>query len=152
MLKVAFWEEMEVEGNALPRLRRCGFGLVVLEPQQELSGDRMQEEPSGDRRHEELSGDRSRLIRKVHFGSVLGAQNSYGAEANVLLHALTYTSRNASLVLDCKGVIRQYNKGPRTNLKHDGLLWAAIFRAKQSRIARGGGVITLTWTPSHKTH
>ena len=135
-----------------PRLRRCGFGLVVLEPQQELPGDCMQKEPSGDRRHKELSGDRSRLIRKIYFGSVPGAQNSYRAEANALLHALTYTNGNTSLVLDCKGVIRQYNKGPRTNLKHDGLLWAAIFRAKQSRIARGGGVITLIWTPSHKTH
>ena len=59
---------------------------------------------------------------------------------------------NACLVLDCKGVIRQHNKGPRANLKHDGLLWAAIFRARQARLARGGGVITLIWTPSHKTH
>ena len=72
----------------------------------------MQKEPSGDRRHKELSGDRSRLIRKFFFGSVPGTQNSYRAEANALLHALTYTNGNASLVLDCKGVIRQYNKGP----------------------------------------
>ena len=66
-----------------PRLRRCGFGLVVLEPQQELPGDCMQKE---------LSGDRSRLIRKIYFGSVPGAQNSYRAEANALLHAQIWTT------------------------------------------------------------
>ena len=123
-----------------PRIRRCGFGLVILEPQQ-VAGD-----------CSKVAGDCSKLIRMVYSGSVPGTQNSYRAEANVLLHALTYTNGNACLVLDCKGAIRQHNKGPRANLKHDGLLWAAIFREKQTRIARGGGVITLVWTPSHKTH
>ena len=88
----------------------------------------------------------------IYYGSVPGAQNSYRAEATVLLHALTHTNGNACLVLHCKGVIRQHNKGPRANLKHNGLLWAAIFRAKKARVARGGGVITLVWTPSHRTH
>ena len=126
-----------------PRIRRCGFGLVVLEPETNASGDR-----------EQLLGDQSSLplIRMLYYGSAPGTQNSYRAEATVLLHALTYTNGNACLVLDCKGVIRQHNKGPRANLKHDGLLWAAIFRARQARLARGGGVITLIWTPSHKSY
>ena len=75
-----------------PRIRQCGFGLVVLEPETtKASGDR-----------EQLSGDRSLkpLIRKLYYGSAPGTQNSYRAEATVLLHALTYTNGNSSLVLD----------------------------------------------------
>ena len=83
-------------------------------------------------------GDQSSLplIRMLYHGFVSGTQKSYRAEATVLLHALTYTNGNACLVLDCKGVIRQHNKGPRANLKYDGLLWAAILRARQARLAR----------------
>ena len=116
---------------------------MVLESETNASGDR-----------EQLLGDQSSLplTRMLYYGSAPGTQNSYRAEATVLLHALTYTNGNNSLVLDCKGVIRQHKKGPRANLKHDGLLWAAIFRARQARLARGGGVVTLIWTPSHKSY
>ena len=78
------------------------------------------------------------------------AQNAYRAEATALLHALIYTNGNCIMVIDCKAVIRQYIKGPRANLKHDGLLWQAIFVACRNRKARGGGSIRVVWTSSHK--
>ena len=48
-------------------------------------------------------------------------------------------------------VIKQYRKSPRSDLKHNGLLWQAIFNARDERRLRGGGDITLVWMSSHKS-
>ena len=90
------------------------------------------------------------MIQIMFYGSVPGVQNAYRAEATALLHALIYTNGNCVMIMDCKAVIRQYQKGPRANLKHDGLLWQAIFIAYRNRKARGGGSIKVVWTSSHK--
>ena len=81
-----------------PRIRQCGWGLVILQPSPALE------------------------VHTMFYGSVPGAQYAYRAEATQLLHALRRTTGNCVLIMDCKAVIRQYAKGPRANLRHDGLL------------------------------
>ena len=85
------------------------------------------------------------------YGSVPGEQNSYTAECASLLHALTRTNGDCSMIMDNMLVIKQFRKSPRSNIMHNGLLWQAIFKAKEARSLRGGGSITLVWTSSHKS-
>ena len=108
------------------RIRRCGFGLVAVNSE-------------------------SHAVVKMWYGSVPGAQSGYTAECTALLHALLRTNGNCLMVMDSMAVIRQFRKSPRSNLKHNGLLWQAIFNARDMRRQRGGGEITLTWISSHKS-
>ena len=108
------------------RLRRGGFGLVAV----------------NGLTHE---------VAKMWYGSVPGAQSGYTAECAALLHALLRTNGNCVMVMDNMPVIRQFRKSPRSNLKHNGLLWQAIFNARDDRRLRGGGNITLVWMSSHKS-
>ena len=108
------------------RIRRCGFGLVAVNSE-------------------------SHAVVKMWYGSVPGAQSGYTAECTALLHALLRTNGNCLMVMDSMAVIRQFRKSPRSNLKHNGLLWQAIFNARDMRRQRGGGDITLTWISSHKS-
>ena len=108
------------------RLRRGGFGLVAVNG---------------------LSHD----VVHMWYGSVPGPQSGYTAECTALLHALLRTNGNCVMVMDNMPVIRQYRKSPRSNLKHNGLLWQAIFTARDNRRLRGGGDITLVWMSSHKS-
>ena len=49
------------------------------------------------------------------------------------------------MVMDNMPVIKQFRKSPKSNLQHNGLLWQAIFTARDMRRHRGGGDITLAW-------
>ena len=100
------------------RLRRGGFGLVAV----------------NGLTHE---------VAKMWYGSVPGAQSGYTAECAALLHALLRTNGNCVMVMDNMPVIRQFRKSPRSNLKHNGLLWQAIFNARDDRRLRGG--VTSPW-------
>ena len=108
------------------RLRRGGFGLVAV-------------------------NSLSHAIVRMWYGSVPGPQSGYTAECTALLHALLRTNGSCVMIMDSMPVIRQYRKSPRINLKHNGLLWQAIFTAKEQRKLWGGGEITLVWISSHKS-
>ena len=108
------------------RVRRGGFGLVAID-------------------------SLTLEVKRMWYGSVPGAQSGYTAECAALLHALLRTSGNCTMVMDNMPVIKLFRKSPRSDLKHNGLLWQAIFQARDQRRLRGGGDICLTWIGSHKT-
>ena len=108
------------------RIRRGGFGLVAV------------------------NGLTQEVVR-MWYGNVPGAQSGYTAECTALLHALLRTDGDCVMIMDSLLVIRQFRKSPRSNLKYHGLLWQAIFTARDRRRLRGGGDITLVWISSHKS-
>jgi hypothetical protein len=115
------------EHSSDPRLRRCGFGLVAIE------------------------GSQGIVPAHMWYGSTPGEQNTYIAEATALLHALRFTDGDCTMAIDNAAVVKQAKKSPKSDLKHNGLLWQAIFLAKQARTLRGGGTISLVWLGSHRS-
>ena len=112
-----------------PRIRRCGFGVAILED----------------------SKDGAVVVVKLIFGTVPGGQDSYRAEATAILCVLLRIVGNCVMIVDSEAVYKTFKKPPNSNLKHNGLLWQAIFEARADRLSRGVGSINLKWVPSHKT-
>ena len=113
-----------------PRLRRCGFGLVIIKP-----------------KVDQFSFD----YLGHAFGSTPGRQTVPRAEALAILHALRTTKGNALMVCDNWGVVSTYNKGP-GHSKSNGLLWNAIEAARGERLRSGYGYLELVWISSHLSY
>ena len=87
-----------------PRLRRCGFGVAILREDADAV-----------------------VVVKLIFGTVPGSQDSYRAEATAILCVLLRTVGSCVMIVDSEAVFKTFNKPPNSNLKHNGLLWQAIF-------------------------
>ena len=116
------------------RTRRCGFGLVIIEP------DACS-----------LNGTSEQAIETIGqaSGTVPGKQTVPRAEATAILHALRTTRGHATFVCDNLGVVRRYKHIDSKHCKGNGILWNQIALARQKRSSLGFGVLKVVWIPSH---
>ena len=106
------------ENSKDPRVRRCGFGLVILHALDDF--------------------DNVTYVGHAS-GSTPGKQTVPRSEATALLHALATTRGNAVFVVDNYSVFANYHKGPEYSPLANGLLWQALNRARKQRIEGGLG-------------
>ena len=109
-----------------PRARVCSFGLVCIKPYGKRGGFSMQWYANG---------------------SVPGNQTVPRADATAILHALRTTKGDAPFLCDSERVALTYAKGASGTA--NGLLWQAIWEARQRRLQLGYGSIEVTLLPSH---
>ena len=134
------FEQLDVQGAIIggdgsggphssdPRLRKRGFGLVVIRR-------------SSDNYHFDYLGH--------SYGSVPGLQTVPRAEATAILQALRTTRGNALFVADNWSVVSAYNKGDNYSPNSNGLLWQAIKTSRGERLAKGFGFLEVVWIKAH---
>ena len=109
-----------------PRARVCSFGLACIRP---------------------IGSNGGFELRWFCNGSVPGNQTVPRAESTAILQALLVTSGDAPYICDNEQVAKTYNQG--SGGTANGLLWQAIWQARQRRAAEGHGCLRVQWMPSH---
>ena len=99
------------------RKRRCGFVMVAIRPTDEFPFEYLGHA----------------------FGRVPGKHTTPRDEAMAILFTLMYINGTGTYLCDNRGVADNYNKGNKYSPNSNGLLWSAMQKARESRLASGNG-------------